>query len=61
MLNSGSTFPSCTRDTDALQVRNYFEDKVQTIANKYNASAMFWEEVFDKVSTLVDGRKHHLR
>jgi hexosaminidase len=31
---------------DAL--RNYFEDKIQTIATSHGLRSMFWEEVFDK-------------
>jgi len=31
---------------DAL--RNYFEDKIQTIASAHGMRSMFWEEVFDK-------------
>ena len=29
-------------------VRNYFEDKIQTIAASHSLRSMFWEEVFDK-------------
>ena len=29
-------------------VRNYFEDKIQTIAAAHSLRSMFWEEVFDK-------------
>jgi hexosaminidase len=38
---------------DVNGMRNYFEDRIQTIAQGHGAASQFWEEVFDKNYTLL--------